>query len=354
MKLRNVLIVAGKEIALAPRGLTFVLVVVFPILISFLIHAVLGDLFTPSPRLGIYDAGASEIMELASRQPGLELTGYPTEGALRAAVEAHDLDAGLALQAGFDEMVRGGERPILHLLLSSETPQTDRVVLSVAIVNLVREVAGHPAPLVVDTVIVGDAPTVPIEDRLMPLLVLVAVALAAIFLPASTIVQERETRTIQALLVTPLRVEEVMTGKGIVGFLLAIVMGMLTVVAGGVTGQTAGILVVLAVAALMCAQFGVMLGAAVSNMAAMFSVWKAGGIVLFAPGVLLLFPGVPVWIARIFPTYYFLGPLYEISVHGASLGSQLPDLGIGVVISLALMVAAGALSRRMERRLAIG
>ena len=354
MKLRNVLIVAGKEASVAPRGLTFILVLVFPVLITFLVHAVLGDLFAPSPRLGIHDAGASELAELARRQPGLRLTEYGSQDALRAAVTAHDVDAGLALQADFDAMILRGERPALQLFLSSETPEADRVVLSVTIIDLVREVAGQPAPLGVETVMVGDGDLVPIEDRLIPLLVLVAVALAAIFLPGSTIVQERETRTIQALLVTPLRVEEIMAGKGIVGFVLAMVMGMVTVLIGGVSGQTGAILVVLAVAALMCAQFGLMLGAAVSNMATLFSVWKAGGIVLFAPGVLLLFPGVPVWISRVFPTFYFLGPLYEISVHGASLESQLLDLGIGVLISFVLMAAVGALSRRMERRLAVG
>jgi hypothetical protein len=121
MKLRNVLVVAAKEASVAPRGLTFLLVLVFPVLITFLVHAVVGDLFTPSPRLGIYDAGASQVVELARRQPGFELTAYPSEGALREAVAAHDVDAGLALQDGFDALIRGGERPMLHLYLSTET-----------------------------------------------------------------------------------------------------------------------------------------------------------------------------------------------------------------------------------------
>ncbi len=353
MNLRHVWLVAVKEIRMAPRGATFVILIVFPLLITFLIHAVFGDLFTPSPRLGIHDQGSSAVVELA-RTREIDVTVYETEEALRAAVAAHDADAGLLLQADFDSEVREGLRPPLQLFLSSEASDTDRLVLSVAVVDVIRELAGHPSPLLVETVVAGDGATVPIEDRLMPLVVLMAVALAAIFLPGSTIVQERENRTLQAMLVTPLRVGEVMAGKGVVGFLLAVVMGLLTLLIGGVSGQTVAVLVVLAIAALMCIQMGLMLGAAVTNMAALFSIWKAGGTVIFAPAILLLFPDVPEWIARLIPTFYFLGPLYELVVHGASLASQALDLSIGVAISIALGFAVAGLSRRMERRLAAG
>jgi ABC-2 type transport system permease protein len=82
-------------------------------------------------------------------------------------------------------------------------------------------------------------------------------------------------------------------------------------------------------------------------------VWKSGGIILFAPAVLFLFPSIPGWIPKLFPTYYFLGPLYEMTVNAASLSEVYIDLIIGVGISAVLFAILTPLAKRMEMRLAI-
>lgn len=354
MRVGNAVLLAKKEFRLGPRGLMFVFLIVLPVAITLVVRLVFGDLLFSPPRLGLVDQGDSVLVSRAIEDDALEVTVYGTEGALREAVSVRDEDAGLVLQPDFDTLVRSGERPTLQLFVNGETSETDRTVLLVTVIDLVREVAGSPAPLTVETVIVDDGPTVPLVDRIVPLLVLLAIALAGVFLPASTIVQEREARTLHAVLVTPVRVSEVMLGKGIAGFVLAFGMGGLTLVLNGITGQTVSLLTVLVIASIMSVEVGLLLGVAVSDMATLFSVWKGGGIILFAPAVLFLFPGAPDWIARVFPTYYFLGPLYEIVVHGSTLGSQAADLGVALIICAALVPAIDLLSRRMERRLALG
>ena len=352
---RNVMAIAGKEFRVGPRGLMFVFLVLFPFLITFLIRLIFGDLLAPAPRLGIVDEGSSRIIELARTDAELEVTVYPSVERLHDAVAGNDEDAGLVLQPDFDRLVRSGAMPELQLVTSGQADEIDAAVIAVTVINIVRQTAGQPAPVEVIQVTLGEGPTVPLEERFVPLLVLIAVAFGGVFLPAATIVQEREARTLQALLVTPLRVEEVMLGKGIVGFLLAFGVGAVTLlINGGLSVQNLEVLVVIAVAALMSVEIGLMLGAAVSNMGTLFSVWKSGGVVLFAPAILFLFPGVPEWIARVFPTYYFLGPLQQIVVHGARLAGQSLDLGIALAICAALAVVTGALSRRMESRLAAG
>lgn len=354
MILGNALLFARKEFRLGPRGLMFVFLIILPLAITLVVRLIFGDLLFSPPQLGIVDHGDSVLVSRATESDALEVTLYGSEDALRDAVSQRVEDAGLVLQAEFDVLVRSGQKPRLQLFLNGETSETDQTVLLVTVIDLVREVAGSPAPLTVETVIVDDGPTVPLVDRIVPLLVLLAITIAGVFLPASTIVQEREARTLHAILVTPVRVSEVMLGKGVAGFALAFGMGALTLVLNGITGQTVSLLVVLVIASIMSVEVGLLLGAAVSDMATLFSVWKGGGIILFAPAILFLFPGAPEWIARIFPTYYFLGPLYEIVVHGSTIGSQALDLGVALAICAALVPAIDLLSRRMERRLALG
>ena len=72
-------------------------------------------------------------------------------------------------------------------------------------VDLIREVAGSPAPIDVETITVGEGESVPIVSRLLPLIVLMAVLIAGALTPATSLVEEKEKRTLTALLVTPTR-----------------------------------------------------------------------------------------------------------------------------------------------------
>jgi ABC-2 type transport system permease protein len=332
----------------------FIFIFAFPLIITLVIRLVFGGLFDQAPRLGVVDLGSSSIPAAVAEMDSVAMTRVSSVDELRRMVRAHDLDAGLILPEGFDESVRSGARPELQFFLSGESLASDRIILTVTAVDLVRQVAGAPSPVHVTTEMVGEGASVPIEERLVPLLVLFAVAMAGIFLPAASIIQEKETRTIDAVLTTPIAVSEWMLAKGVLGFLLAFAIGSFTLLLnGGFSAQLLGHLAVLVVASFMCAQLGLLLGAGVNTMNAMFSIWKSGGIIIFAPAILFLFPAVPEWIARIFPSFYFLGPLYEMTVEGALFADVAMDLGIGALISIALTALVVPVSRRMETRLGL-
>ena len=345
---------ARKELIVGPRGMLFVMIIFFPVLVNLVIRLLFGGVFTPEPRLGIVDYGGSAMVASAIARPELDVTIYEDETELRVAVEAYDEDAGLTLSAEFDAEVRSGAMPELSFFLNGETSETDRSVLAITMVELVRELAGEPAPVEVQTVRVGSGSSIPLEERMVPLLVLIAVAFAGVFMPAASIVAEKESGTINAVLATPATSIDLVGGKGLVGFAVALLMGTATLlINSGLNESTLALVVVMAVAALMSSMFGLLLGIAVNNSNTMFSVWKSGGIIIFGPAILFLFPSVPRWIAMLFPTYYFLGPLHRMAVEGEALAPQLGDLGIALLISVALAAAVRATSHGMVRRLSL-
>lgn len=355
MRLHNSFLLFGKEVTKGPRGSMMIWMIAFPLIITFVVRLVLGDLIDPSPRLGIVDQGESDLVGILAQSAELDLSIVAETGTLREMVEAHDLDAGLILQPRFDTLVADGQKPALQLLLSGESLANDRAVLVVAVIDAVRGLSGSASAVNVRTVHTSGAASVPIAERLVPLLVLFAVAMCGIFLPASSIIAEKESRTLEALLVTPIRAGDVLLAKGTMGFLLAFITGALTLLLnGGFTSAVGGQLVVLAVAALMSVVLGLLAGAAVKNMNMFFTLWKSAGIIVFAPAVLYLFPALPGWIPRLFPTHYFLGPLNEMAISGAALGDVWVELMIAVAITAALAALAAPVARRMERVLAIG
>ena len=91
---------------------------------------------------------------------------------------------------------------------------------------------------------------------------------------------------------------------------------------------------------------GLLLGIFIKDFTTLFAVWKSGGIILFAPVVIYIFPDIPAWIGRIFPTYYIIQPVVDISQGGAGW----PEIAVNVFILLGLDIAmTGALVATLRK-----
>ena len=342
-----------KDLGVGPRSPIFLYAIVLPVILTLLIRVVFGSLFDPVPRLGIVDEGESQVVQNVRDVEGIQVTFPESAAALKTLVENNDLDGGLVLPAGFDGALQAGQMPNVQFFFGGQSLASNRVVLGVTMVDLIRQVAGSPAPIDVETITVGEGDTVPIVSRLLPLIVLMAVLIAGALTPATSLVEEKEKRTLTALLVTPTRLSDVLLGKGALGFILAMATGVVTLALNGALGANpAALLLVLVLATLMAAEVGLMLGSFAKDTKALYTIWKSGAIVLVAPVVFFIWPNLPQWIAKIFPTYYFLSPLFDIAIRGAGLADVWVELTIGFAICAVLLPGVYALARRMEATLA--
>ena len=349
----RVLNVLRKDLRMGPRSPIFLYALVMPALLTLLIRGVFGSLFEPTPRLGVVDEGQSAIVQAVREIEGVEVTFPQSPEKLREMVQANNLDAGLVLQPGFDLALRAGERPNLQFFIGGESLASNRIVLGVPAIDLVRGVAGSPAPIEVAVTTIGDGEALPIATRLLPLLMIMAVVIGGMFVPAASIVEEKESRTLQALLVTPTQVPDLLASKGVLGFLLALAAGLITLALNDALGaHPLALVLVLSLAGLMAVVLGLMLGSWAKDTNTLFTAVKAGGIVLYAPVIFFIWPNLPQWIAKVFPTYYFLAPLFEIATKGASLTDVWLELGIGLAICVVLLPAVFAMGRRLEASLA--
>ena len=345
--------VLRKDLGVGPRSPIFLYAIVLPVILTLLIRVVFGSLFNPVPRLGIVDEGESQVVQNVRDVEGIQVTFPESAAALKTLVEGNDLDAGLVLPAGFDGALQAGQMPNVQFFFGGQSLASNRVVLGVTMVDLIREVAGSPAPIDVETITVGEGESVPIVSRLLPLIVLMAVLIAGALTPATSLVEEKEKRTLTALLVTPTRLSDVLIGKGALGFILAMATGVVTLALNGALGANpAALILVLVLATLMAAEVGLMLGSFAKDTKALYTIWKTGAIVLVAPVIFFIWPNLPQWIAKIFPTYYFLSPLFDIAIRGAGLADVWVELAIGFAVCAVLLLGVSTLGRRMEATLA--
>ena len=348
----RILKVLRKDLQLGPRSPIFLWVLLLPVLITLVLQVAFGDLLEPDPRLGVVDQGASTVTTAVQQIAGIEITLLDDVAELKALVEANDLDAGMVLQPGFDAELKAGARPPLEFYVGGESLASNRIILAVTAVDLVREVEGSPSPVDVQVVALGEE-GLDISVRLVPFIVMYALLVAAVFLPSFSLADEREKRTLIALTVTPVKLGEVVVAKGILGFILAGAMAIMTLwLNGALSAQPLALIVVLMVASLLLVEIGLVYGTASKDITGVFTLIKGTGFILLAPAIFYIFTSWPQWVAKLFPTYWVINPLYEVTINDGGLGTVWAELAValGIIVLLALVVVA--LTKRLRSKLA--
>ena len=100
--------------------------------------------------------------------------------------------------------------------------------------------------------------------------------------------------------------------------------------------------------AVMAAELGMLLGAFVKDVATIFTIWKTAGIILFAPVFVFLFPQIPQWVGNIFPSYYILHPIVQISQFGGGWSEIATNTLILIGIDLVLLALVLFTLRRKQ------
>lgn len=351
MSLRRVGVLLGKELFHGSRSFLFVFAVVIPLVISLFVSLAFGTLFTGKPALGIVDQGRSRFPELAGQVDSLVVREYSSAEGLRQAVQTGRLDMGIVLPAGFDASVSRGEPVQLTSYVWGQSLLQDRAVLGVAVASLTRHIAGQESPLEIVTEVLGNAEALPWSKRLLPFIVLFAVMIGGTMVPATSLVEEKQRRTLKALMITPTSLGEVFAAKGLLGIGLSTLVGTITLALNRAFGtQPTLLLLMLFLGTCMAAVLGILLGALTKDINTLFATIKALGILLYAPALVYMFPQIPAWVGRIFPTYYIIGPIVEISQQGGGWPEVAPDVFVLVGLILALLAVVSIMSKRLAQR----
>ncbi len=354
MSLSRTLKVIGKDVRTSPRQGIFFFAIAMPLILTVLIQMVFGSLFDSKPRLGVVDHGDSEITISVQDMEELDASIVADEDELLGQLEAHDLDAGIVLTDGFDEAVRAGERPELGIYVAGESIASERIIVVVTAIDLVRAVEGEAPPVNIETTRLGDAEVLPMATRLVPSIMIYALIVAGVFVPAFYVVAEREQGTLQAILTTPLKFTEFLTAKAVFGFVLAFFLSIVTLALNGALGNNYPALVIsMVIACLMCAEIGIIYATGARDIKTLYTLIKTLNIFIFAPVIFYIFPNWPQWIAKLFPTYWFLNPIFNVTIRGYDLADVWGELAVAVVICAALVPVILVLARRMRQSLSV-
>jgi len=335
MSFRRISVLLGKEFIHGPKNFIFIWAIVAPIGFTLVATLAFGTFFSEKPNLGIIDQGHSQLVVMSQELDSVTIKEYETVSELKQATENGAVDMGIVLPEDFDTFITQGETVVIEAYIWGESLAKNRTILLVTISDLVRELGVQEVPIEIESVTLGDEVSIPWSERLMPFLVLMGVFFGGLMLPSTSLIEEKQKKTLEALVITPATIGDIFIAKGILGIVLSVFMGIAILVLNQAFGAQPLLLVlVLFLGAIMAVEFGLICGALIKDITTLFTVWKSGGIFLFAPVFIYMFPQIPEWIGRIFPTYYVIQPVVELSLRGGGW----PDIAVNVFILISLNI----------------
>jgi ABC-2 type transport system permease protein len=350
VKTRRVWLLIKNEVLHGPKDVILVMAVILPVLLSLFVNLAFGNIFTARAKIGIFDEGRSALVGLLQLSPSLLVKTYTTQAQLENAAARGAVDVGIAIPLDFDRAIESGQVGLKAYVWGESSPK-NRTLIPVVLAGAVREIEGTPLPVKIETVTLGGSTQQPWSQRLLPLPILMAVFFGGLMIPASSLINEKIQRTLEALNVTPLTVREIFIAKGLIAIFLAFLMGLLTLlISGGANSALPATMLMLFLGAVLAAEFGLLAGALIKDMNTLYTFWKFGGLLLFGPAVVYLFPAIPQWIGYLFPTYYVIRPIVDLSVNGAGFKDIVLFAGILLLLLVVLFLLINKIVQQLSTR----
>ena len=347
MNINRIFTIVKKEFLFGSKNFIFIMAVVMPVVLSFVISLLVGTLFSGKPRLGIVDQGDSRLATNMDQLDYLSTEIYTSEVQLRDDVAQGALDMGIVLPVDFDSQLQSNTQASMDLFIWGESLLKHRTVLAVSLVRQLIDVAGREIPVNTELVLLGEEANIPWDVRLFPFVVIITIFLGGMMVPATSLVEEKARGTYRALLTTPASLADILTAKGLTGVILAVFEAMLILAINRAFGvHPASLIAVMTLSAVFAAAIGIILGVVIKDISTLFTVMKTAGIFLYAPALFFIFPEIPQWIARLFPTYYALNPIIELTMNNASWADIAGEVYILIGLTILLIGLAGYLARR--------
>ena len=356
--------IVRKDLLEFSRDKLWVALTAMALVMFVVIFWLLPDRVDETIRVGIVPSGLASALQqlaLADDEVGLEVIGFSDEESLRAAVAGEadggpEVQVGLALPEAFVVRVATRQDVTVRVYVDAAVPREVRGAMTSAVRELALMLSGAPLPVTLpegDVIVLGEdraGDQLPLRERLRPLLVFFVLITESLAL-ASLIASEVASRTVSAIVVTPARVADLISAKGLTGTLLALSQALLLLLlTRSFVGNVPALLLALLLGAVLVSGIALLTGSAGRDFMSTLFLGVLFLIPLMVPSIALLFPGsASVWV-QVLPSYGVLQALVGASSYGRGVLELIPYLASAAAWA-ALVFALGwfALARKVAR-----
>lgn len=348
------------------RLLTFLLA---PILMSALFGSLFGGLrggsapmsLTAEPGAAIvvpvYDAGESQLVRLLHISEAYDARPVASPEEMEQLLLRDGLVAGVILPPGFDAALLEGQRPTLQLMINARHKE-EGAALSAWLAGALWDRIGRPFPSVVTVETLSPQEISPLNRRQeqMALWLLMSLVTTSVYIVPALLIEEKQSRTLNAVLTTPASYKTMVLAKAGVGFVYSLLGGAsILYLNGGFETNAAWVMGVVFLGSVVLVEMGLLLGSLLNDMIALNTWSTLIMLLLMLPGALhgLLTSGLfrldsLQRVVRLLPTHYILEMICAALSDQIIAGRMGTDLALLIGLAILLFFLIVAVLRRRE------
>lgn len=265
MSLKRIVTLAWKDIIDAIRTPRLLIIVITPLIIALAIQIFFGNKLIL--RLGIYSPDSTQLVAALKQIELVEVTEFSTADGLKTAVINKDIIIGVILPLDFDALLVNKKFPNVEIFLADNS-QEGQVGLSL-LQQTFSLLAPNSLPVKISTTVLQPEVTpgislrgnLSIDQYAIVLWLVMGIAGNGVMLVPTLIVEERERKTLDALLLSPASYVDIVTAKALVGALYSFVSsGLIISIQGGFPGRAFSLVVLILLGGFSLSLLGVLIG----------------------------------------------------------------------------------------------
>ncbi len=227
---RLVFAIFRKDLRDGMRNYQVLLMLLTPIILSLLFNKTMGESRAQMhlPRIGVLGFGNQLFMDaLSGKDPRVKFEMVDSRDELNSKVLEGVYAIGLVMPrqigVGSGAVATASAKPVIEVLIGAGLPAFTRETLEATLTNAVRNLVGAPAPELPITLVVreiGEAQrhrSRTFAQESMPMIVLMALGMVGFIGLPMAFVEEKERKTLQALMLAPIDVNDLILGKSAYG-----------------------------------------------------------------------------------------------------------------------------------------
>lgn len=349
--------IVAKDMVEALKNRNTIAIIVITMLMSvFYYYLPILSSGNEPPRVRIYDAGESALVPLMETSDSLNVRTYPSQEIVIDALRNNDVPTlGLVIPADFDRAIEEGREAVLQGYVLSWVGSSATDELQQAVENEIAGLLGAPIPILIDGSqfsLAPDSHGIGTTSALATVFVVVMIGLTII---PHLMLEEKQTHTMDVLLVSPASAGNLVAGKAIVGLFYCLLGAIISlVIFKFVVIHWWLALLTVVFGALFTVSLGLWLGTIIESRAQL-TMWAWVFILpLLLPVILSLMeellPGVLVQILQFIPTTVMLNLLRTAYSAEIPLGRTLFQLAWLAAWAGGFLVFVNWLVRRQDRQ----
>lgn len=377
--MRTIVAILKKDVVDAIVHRRLLVSIVMPILMSVLFGSLFGGLQDGSVPVGmmsepgpaivvlVYDAGESQVVHLLQASELFEVRPVASVEEMQKVLTREQLWAGLIVPQGFDAALVEGHRPTLQLMVSGRQADggaplrlsAQDEALRAWLTRTLWDRTGQPFPSVVtvETLALQEKGPSSQRQESMALWLVMSLVTTGVYVVPTSLIEEKQSRTLNALLTTPVSYEKLVLAKASVGLIYGLLSSSLILGLNGGFETNAGLVIgAVLLGGLVLVALGLLLGSLFDDMVTLNTWSTLAMLALMLPGALyglslsgLFRLGAVQWIMYLLPTHYLLEVVYTAlsgQVTPGRIALHLGLLGGSAILLFTLVVVA---QRRRER-----